>query len=231
VLSTPIPGSKLTGKAFVLTPTDAGYDFTLMGVGAQGQVGHGLQVSLAAVKTNISRNDRMGENVYDGNTPHDPRHNTAGSFGYVLSAMWNPMKNIFLIGDYARTNMKPYYTAWDSWLPAEQQHRVRQGNDYMTFRVNYRWSNINDPGSFQLYSRYYNYSSNENDLVGMFGDKECGLLQPGSHGWVFGFKYVPAKNIEWETMYEYATAHNGLWNKKNETYHRHFLRTQIDYHF
>ena len=116
-------------------------------------------------------------------------------------------------------------------MPAEQQHRVRQGNDYMTFRVNYRWSNINDPGSFQLYSRYYNYSSNENDLVGMFGDKEWGLLQPGSHGWVFGFKYVPAKNIEWETMYEYATAHNGLWNKKNETYHRHFLRTQIDYHF
>lgn len=231
VLSTPIPGSKLTGKAFVLMPTDEGYDFTLAGVGAQGQVGHGLQISVAAVKSNISRNDRMGVNVYDGKDPHDPRHNTAGSFGYVLSAMWNPMRNIFLIGDYARTNMKPYSTAWDSWEPAERQHRVRQGNDYMAFRVNYRWSNINDPGSFQLYSRYYNYSSNENDLVGMFGDKEWGLLQPGSHGWVFGFKYVPAKNIEWETMYEYATAHNGLWNKKDQTYHRNFLRTQIDYHF
>ena len=30
--------------------------------------------------------------------------NTAGNLGFVLSAMWNPMKNIFLIGDYARTN-------------------------------------------------------------------------------------------------------------------------------
>ena len=44
-------------------------------------------------------------------------------------------------------------------------------------------------------------------------------------------QYVPAKNIEWETFYEYANAQNTLYGHKGETYHRNFLRTMVDYHF
>lgn len=150
--------------------------------------------------------------------------NTAGSYGFVLSAMWNPLKNICLIGDYAKTN------AVDSFV-VEGATTKYDKHDYLALRLNYRWSNINDPGSFQLYTRYYNYAKNINGLVGIFGDKEWGLLQPGSHGWVVGFKYVPVKNVEWETMYEYATAQNTLWGHKNEYYHRNFIRTQVDFHF
>ena len=80
-------------------------------------------------------------------------------------------------------------------------------------------------------SRWYNYARNINNLVGIFGDKEWGALQPGSKGWILGFKYVPAKNIEWETFYEMATAQNTLYGHKNETYHRNFVRTMVDYHF
>ena len=53
-------------------------------------------------------------------------------------------------------------------------------HDCTALRLNYRWSNINDPGSFQLYARWYNYARNINNLVGIFGDKEWGALQPGS---------------------------------------------------
>lgn len=155
--------------------------------------------------------------------------NTAGSYGFVLSAMWNPLKNICLIGDYAKTNAADYVVG--EYGANGYTETKYDKHDYLALRLNYRWSNINDPGSFQLYTRYYNYAKNTNGLVGIFGDKEWGLLQPGSHGWVVGFKYVPVKNVEWETMYEYATAQNTLYGHKNESYHRNFIRTQVDFHF
>lgn len=155
--------------------------------------------------------------------------NTAGNLGFVLSAMWNPMKNIFLIGDYARTNGQDYTVG--EWGANGYTETKYDKHDCTALRLNYRWSNINDPGSFQLYARWYNYARNINNLVGIFGDKEWGALQPGSKGWILGFKYVPAKNIEWETFYEMATAQNTLYGHKNETYHRNFVRTMVDYHF
>ncbi|MCI7063562.1 MAG: hypothetical protein MR947_03025 [Mitsuokella jalaludinii] len=161
-------------------------------------------------------------------TPSEYR-NTAGSLGFVLSAMWNPMKNIFLLGDYARTNGQDYTVG--EWGANGYTETKYDKHDCTALRLNYRWSNINAPGSFQLYARWYNYARNINNLVGIFGDKEWGALQPGSKGWILGFKYVPAKNIEWETFYEMATAQNTLYGHKNETYHRNFVRTMVDYHF
>lgn len=161
-------------------------------------------------------------------TPSEYR-NTAGSLGFVLSAMWNPMKNIFLIGDYARTNGQDYTVG--EWGANGYTETKYDKHDCTALRLNYRWSNINAPGSFQLYARWYNYARNINNLVGIFGDKEWGALQPGSKGWILGFKYVPAKNIEWETFYEMATAQNTLYGHKNETYHRNFVSTMVDYHF
>lgn len=342
VLSTPIPGSKLSASLFHLSPTDKGYDFNVTGVGIQGQVNSKLQINAAIAKLNIGNHDAMGTNYYSPETTvtikdgtfkagyagannvvsyggatgnattgftqmgaegnpmemewtkqevqkdSDPswnQHhlssnyahtnqmtvknikfdgqgtysyigtqdgsfnasgatltgtqevtvgypsipNTAGRYGFVLSAMWNPMKNIFLIGDYARTNGQDYTVG--EWGANGYTETKYDKHDCTALRLNYRWSNINDPGSFQLYARWYNYAKNINNLVGIFGDKEWGALQPGSKGWIFGFKYVPAKNIEWETFYEYATAQNTLYGHKNETYHRNFLRTMVDYHF
>lgn len=227
VISTAIPKSKLTANAFYLTPTDKGYDFSVYGAGVQGQVGHGLQISAAIAKLNIGKHESMGQNVY-ASEPSEYL-NTAGSLGFVLSAMWNPMKNIFLIGDYARTNGQDYTVG--EWGANGYTETKYDKHDCTALRLNYRWSNINDPGSFQLYARWYNYARNINNLVGIFGDKEWGALQPGSKGWILGFKYVPAKNIEWETFYEMATAQNTLYGHKNETYHRNFVRTMVDYHF
>ncbi|SDP20221.1 coiled-coil domain-containing protein [Selenomonas ruminantium] len=296
VVSTPINKKGLKASAFYLTPTDKGYDFSVAGVGIQGQVAPKLQINCAFAKLNVGKGDSLGQNVYDKTTTYkiegsdvtikdisgklkaggefkwygsasgdtsygefnsgeglslyytdgikgkvdatgnvtltetvSELRNTAGSHGFVLSAMWNPMKNIFLIGDYARTNARSYNIGeWGAGGYTETKYNKK---DCMAFRLNYRWSNVDNPGSFQLYARWYDYAKNANNLVGIMGDKEWGLLQPGSHGWVVGFKYVPAKNIEWETMYSMATAQNTLYGHKNESYHRNFIRTQIDYHF
>ena len=56
---------------------------------------------------------------------------------------------------------------------------------------------MNDPGSFGLYARYFKYG--ENDQIA--GDDEWGSTPFGSKGWIVGVKYVPAKNVEWETLY------------------------------
>lgn len=189
VISTAIPKSKLTANAFYLTPTDKGYDFSVYGAGVQGQVGHGLQISAAIAKLNIGKHESMGQDVY-ASEPSEYL-NTAGSLGFVLSAMWNPMKNIFLIGDYARTNGQDYTVG--EWGANGYTETKYDKHDCTALRLNYRWSNINDPGSFQLYARWYNYARNINNLVGIFGDKEWGALQPGSKGWILGFKYVPGQ--------------------------------------
>lgn len=179
--------------------------------------------NLAYAQLDIDKSESPGYNVYDGN---NPLKNTFGSHGLVLSAMWNPMKNITLIGDYVLTN-------------AEKEHVVETASDgtqhifdidentSKSIRLNYRWTNLNDPGSFQLYTRWFDYGRHGN----IMGDEEWGLLKPGSKGWVFGFKYVPAKNIEWETMYEIADMYGVFDGEKDQQYKRDFIRTQVDFHF
>lgn len=227
VVDYPVNKTGLKASAFYMTPTDKGYHFGIYGAGVQGQIGHGLQINAAFAKVNKGRHDALGLDPYNNDKPYQ---NTAGSYGFVLSAMWNPLKNIFLIGDYAKTNAADYVV--DEWVGAPEPLKIKYDkHDALALRLNYRWSNINDPGSFQLYTRYYNYAKSETELVGIFGDKEWGLLQPGSHGWIVGFKYVPVKNVEWETMYEYATAQNRVYGHYHEYYHRNFIRTQVDFHF
>lgn len=160
---------------------------------------------------------------------YEDYYNTAGSHGFVLSAMWNPLKNITVIGDYVRTNRRSHTVRE---YPSDGPYDFKYGdNTCKAVRINYRWSNINDPGSFQIYGRWFDYAKSENDLVGIFGDKEWGALQPGSRGWIAGFKYVPVKNIEWETFFEFANSYDKTYGNKINNYDRKFIRTMVDYHF
>ena len=63
---------------------------------------------------------------------------------------------------------------------------------------------------------------------GRFGDlghdEEWGSLVSDTKGWFLGFKYVPWKNVEWETFY---SRQNGICESST----RNLLRTQIDFHF
>jgi len=157
--------------------------------------------------------------------------NTVGTEGFVLSAMWNPLKNIFFIGDYVRTNADNYDDVALGASGHDDSSRHYSNKASKAIRLNYRWSNIDNPGSFQLYARWYDYCMNANNLVGLFGDKEWSAFQPGSKGWAVGFKYVPMKNMEWETFYVGSTAHDTKYGCWQNQYHRNFLRTMVDYHF
>jgi hypothetical protein len=127
-----------------------------------------------------------------------------GNNGFVLSAGTNIAKNLRLIGDYVRTN--------------------HDGNNTSkAVRLNYKGTDINSPGSFGLYTRYINYGAN--GQIG--GDDEWGSLQKDSKGWIFGVKYVPWKNVEWETLYENATQDMST----SAPYTRKLFRTQMDFHF
>ena len=222
VLDYPLDNNGLKALAFYQKPTDAGYDFAMYGLGVQGPVSDNLQINLAYAQLDIDKNESPGYDPYNGN---EPLANTFGSHGLVLSAMWNPMKNITLIGDYVRTNAETQHVT--EYVGDRVNNFDIDENTSKSIRLNYRWTNLNDPGSFQLYTRWFDYGRHGN----IMGDEEWGLLKPGSKGWVFGFKYVPAKNVEWETMYEIADAYDGTYGKQNEQYKRHLLRTQVDFHF
>ena len=224
MLSTPIPKTKLTAKAFYLTPTDRGFHFSMRGVGLEGNVGHGLEIRAAYGKLNVGKNESLGTNYWDNDTPYD---NSIGSQAFLLGAMWNPVKNIFLLGDYVRTNRESRVGA------AEGGRTINyDGRNTYAIQMNYRWPDLNSPGSFQLYTRYFNYPNNENDLVGVFSDKQDGAFHSGNRGWVFGFKYVPAKNVEWDTFYMTANATKLVWDgHRGEKYRHNMLRTRVDFHF
>ena len=222
VLDYPLDNNGLKALAFYQKPTDAGYDFGMYGLGIQGPVSKNLQLSLAYAMLDIDKDESPGYDPYNGNAP---LVNTFGSHGMVLSAMWNPLPNITLIGDYVRTNAETQHVT--EYVGDRVNNFDIDENTSKSIRLNYRWTNLNDPGSFQLYTRWFDYGRHGN----IMGDEEWGLLKPGSKGWVFGFKYVPAKNIEWETMYEIADMYDGTYGKQNEQYKRHLLRTQVDFHF
>ncbi len=128
---------------------------------------------------------------------------------YVLSGWWNIAKNLQFQYDYTHTN-------------ADYQ------NHGSFYRLNYRNTDLKKPGTYQIYARYIYSGQNGN----FGGDDEWESLRisgpgnaDGTKGWILGFKYVPYKNIEWETLY----AHEKHLNDNDET--RKLARTQVDFHF
>lgn len=130
--------------------------------------------------------------------------NWIGSNGYVISAATNIAKNLRLTGDYVRTN-------------------ADENNTSKAVRLEYKGTKLNVPGSFGIYTRYIDYG--DKGMIG--GDDEWGSLQKDSRGWIFGVKYVPWKNIEWETLYETAQTKAST----ADSYTRKLFRTQMDFHF
>lgn len=129
--------------------------------------------------------------------------NTKMDNAYVLSGWWDIAKNLQFQYDYTHTNAD------------EQNH----GSFY---RLNYRNTDLSKPGSYQLYTRYI-YKQHYSNIA---GDDEWGSLPNNMKGWIFSFKYVPWKNVEWETFYSRQKA---IQSKCDVS--RDLVRTQVDFHF
>lgn len=211
----PIKGTDLTASGFWMASTGAGNKESLYGVGLWGAVGHNFDINVAYARSSLGKNESYTSGlidhyeadpvthrvfpVYRDNDRTNPR-----SYGYVVSAATNVAKNVRLIGDYVQTD-------------ADVQ------NKSVALRLNYKGTKLDDIGSFGAYARYVRYGANG----WLAGDDEWGSTWNGTKGWIVGFKYVPWKNVEWETLFSRQKRDYGT----SAEYNRTLLRTQVDYHF
>ena len=211
----PIKGTNLTASGFWMASTGAGNKESLYGVGLWGAVGHNFDINVAYARSSLGKNETYTSGlidhyeadpvthrvfpVYRDNDRTNPR-----SYGYVVSAATNVAKNVRVIGDYVQTD-------------ADVQ------NKSVALRLNYKGTKLDDVGSFGVYARYVRYGANG----WLAGDDEWGSTWNGTKGWIVGFKYVPWKNVEWETLFSRQKRDYGT----SAEYNRSLLRTQLDYHF
>ncbi|WP_182186327.1 S-layer homology domain-containing protein [Pectinatus frisingensis] len=118
----------------------------------------------------------------------------------------NVAPNLMLTGTYVRTNADDYNTSKEC-------------------RIDYKGTKLDDIGSFGAYARYINFAK-----YGDYShDDEWNSLPSDTKGWIVGVKYVPYKNVEWETFYADQKRNIDTADDHNAT--RHLFRTQIDFHF
>ena len=207
----PIKGTGLTASGFWMASTGSGNKESLYGVGTWGSIGHCVDINMAFAKSTLSKGEKNGDRYgfkvdKNGFVQRYVKEGDVNkrSNGYVISAGVDLAKNVRFIGDYVRTN-------------ADFQ------NSSTALRLNYKGTNLQDPGSFGVYARYIKYGENG----WLAGDDEWNSTWTATKGWILGFKYVPAKNVEWETLYSDQT--RGY--DQNWEYDRKLVRTQVDFHF
>ena len=211
----PIKGTNLTASGFWMASTGAGNKESLYGVGLWGAVGHNFDINVAYARSSLGKNESYTSGLID-HYEVNPMTNIVfpvyrnndrtnmRSYGYVVSAATNVAKNVRVIGDYVQTD-------------ADAQ------NKSVALRLNYKGTKLDDIGSFGAYARYVQYGRNG----WLAGDDEWGSTWNGTKGWIVGFKYVPWKNVEWETLFSRQKRDYGT----SAEYNRSLLRTQLDYHF
>ena len=211
----PIKGTNLTASGFWMASTGAGNKESLYGVGLWGAVGHNFDINVAYARSSLGKNERYTSGLIDHYEADPVTHRVfpvyrdndrtnMRSYGYVVSAATNVAKNVRVIGDYVQTD-------------ADEQ------NKSVALRLNYKGTKLDDVGSFGVYARYVRYGANG----WLAGDDEWGSTWNGTKGWIVGFKYVPWKNVEWETLFSRQKRDYGT----SAEYNRSLLRTQLDYHF
>ena len=211
----PIKGTNLTASGFWMASTGAGNKESLYGVGLWGAVGHNFDINVAYARSSLGKNESYSSGLIDHYEADPVTHRVfpvyrdndrtnMRSYGYVVSAATNVAKNVRVIGDYVQTD-------------ADEQ------NKSVALRLNYKGTKPDDVGSFGVYARYVRYGANG----WLAGDDEWGSTWNGTKGWIVGFKYVPWKNVEWETLFSRQKRDYGT----SAEYNRSLLRTQLDYHF
>ena len=211
----PIKGTNLTASGFWMASTGAGNKESLYGVGLWGAVGHNFDINVAYARSSLGKNESYTSGLIDHYEADPVTHRVfpvyrdndrtnMRSYGYVVSAATNVAKNVRVIGDYVQTD-------------ADEQ------NKSVALRLNYKGTKLDDVGSFGVYARYVRYGANG----WLAGDDEWGSTWNGTKGWIVGFKYVPWKNVEWETLFSRQKRDYGT----SAEYNRTLLRTQFDYHF
>ena len=181
-------------------------DYAIWGPTISGPIGHNFDINLAYAKGNKAKTNVP----YGAGTEDNPFGNKA----FVISAATNVAKNLRLTADYVQTD----YTAGAG---KDDNNRA-----FLT-RLDYKWTNPSVVGSFSAYLRYHNIQAHGN----IWADDAWGSILKDSKGWTVGFKYVPWKNIEWETFYQRSDCNMSNPGGGKNPFRRNLIRTQLDYHF
>ena len=191
-------------------------DFSMWGPTLSGPIGHNFDINIAYAKLNKGRSARLNRAYEEPNwtaTPPDDGKapNPYGNQAFVISGATNVAKNLRMTADYVMTNHQA------------QPGQDRNNRAYLA-RLDYKWTNPSVPHSFAAYLRYHNIQANGN----IWADDAWGSILKDSRGWTVGFKYVPWKNIEWETLYQRSDCN---MSNAGASFKRNLIRTQLDYHF
>lgn len=164
-------------------------------------------------------------------TQHKYSEANQGGYYTHADAAWSadlkikPLKDLAITTSMVRTNG---LKVWGN-----QPHPNRD----LSVRLDYRGTDLNKVGSWGFWVRWH-----ELGALGDFGhDDEWATREPtyvnGSKGWTVGFKCIPWKNVEWETMYSRVRENFGIpdswgyWSGHGVDYQRHILRSWLDFHF
>ena len=104
------------------------------------------------------------------------------------------------------------------------------GDRDLAVRFDYRGTDLNKVGSWGAYAKWMNLGA----FADLGHDDEWSTREPtftnGVRGWYFGFKCVPAHNVEWETMWAPNLTENFTYGSSQQV-KRHILRSWLDFHF
>ena len=156
--------------------------------------------------------------AHDYSTDDNNGYWTKAKNFYGIDLKVRPMKDLAITGSYVRSDAKDQ----DSWTSGSAN------KDYAV-RIDYRNTDLNKKGSWSVYAKWMQLGC----LADLGHDDEWATREPtfvnGVKGWYYGFKLVPYKNVEWETMWAPHLQENS--SMKSGAYRRHILRTWVDFHF
>ncbi len=168
----------------------------------------------------VSLNDAYDTNIYGANFNGDIAKNV--NFNLLLGgnkddgeqqmSRWGGAtvtakiaQNLKLTGTYAKTNADDF----------NKTHHIR---------LDYKGTDLNKPGSYGVYARFFKFGRNGDPSH----DDEWDSLKSDSRGWIVGVDYVVGKNIQWTNFYSDQKV--DISNSAKE-YNRKLFRTQFDLHF
>ena len=219
-LSYPVTPNGLRAGAYYYSMGEySNADFSFYGPFVKGPVGHNFDIFCAYAKISGGGAQGLQTPYVDGDYGHG---NWIGTHAFVLSAATNVAKNLRLTTDYVQTNHEN-----DLSYNYDNRANFQANNRSWITRLDYKWTNPEVVGSFAAYLRYHNIQRNGT----IWNDDAWGSMLRNSKGWTIGFRYVPWKNVEWETMWAPHLTENSDANWAGGAYTRHILRSWLDFHF
>lgn len=190
----PIKGTGLTASAHYWASDDVNRKQSFYGIGTWGSLGHAVDINAAYTKAKIGKGEDISTNGANVSAQYDN--------GFVVGAKVKAIKNVTLTGEYVQTN-------------ADNNNKAAEA------RIDYKGIDLQDPGSFGAYARYFKVGANAGSV-----DDEWGSRPSDAKGWIVGFKYVPSKNIVWNTLYSQQKKEISGTERD-----RDLIRTEFELHF